>query len=320
MTFDFTRRTMLGALPAFALAGGASAQPTGTRVASPAETDITSTLDAWVDTYGRPTAKVMLNGKGPFSFMVDTGSTTTVLANRHLATLDAPILGKVIVAGTTGVSETPVARIDLIEAGAVKKEDLRVAVLPDEDMSRIDGILGADVFAGKQLVFDILAKSVKIESSRRTTIAATRSNMRVRNGLLAEIDGKVGSVNAKLMLDTGAQNCIANPMLSEALQRAHPRLERRDDVRVFGVTGHVLTGQYIALPKVELRAFSVKDATAIAVDAPIFNLWGLNSEPAMIVGVNLLSRLRSFSIDYAAKAFDAKFLSDLMARNSVAFG
>ena len=40
----------------------------------------------------------------------------------------------------------------------------------------------------------------------------------------------------------------------------------------------------------------------------------------MIVGMNLLSRLRSFSIDYAAKAFDAQFLADLIARNSVAFG
>ncbi len=323
MTADFTRRAMLGALPAFGLAGAAYAQTTGSHIAGPAAMDINATLDTWVDAYGRPAARVMLNGKGPFSFMVDTGSTTTVLAQRHIAAVGAPITGMATVAGTTGMAETQVAQMDAIEVGAVKKRDVRVAVLPDEHLASIDGILGADVFAGKRIVFDIQGKSVKIESSRRPT-RSTRgtmmSNMNVRRGLLAEIEGRVGNVGAKLMLDTGAQNCIANAALSEALQQAHPRLERIEGMKVFGVTGHVLTGQVIALPRVELRAFSVKDASAVAVDAPIFDLWGLKDEPAMIVGVNLLSRLRSFSIDYGAKAFEAQLLADQVARNSAGFG
>jgi hypothetical protein len=42
----------------------------------------------------------------------------------------------------------------------------------------------------------------------------------------------------------------------------------------------------------------------------------------MIVGVDLLSRLDSFSIDYGARMFDAKLAtaSDLIARNDFAFG
>ena len=132
MTSQLTRRLMLGALPAFGLAGGLAAPafgerqpPTGTRIDDSAGTDLTSTLDAWVDAYGRPTAKVMFNGQGPFHFMVDTGSTTTVMAARHVETLGAPITGMARVAGTTGVAETPVARLALIETGAVTKKDLR---------------------------------------------------------------------------------------------------------------------------------------------------------------------------------------------------
>ena len=316
MTFDMTRRLVLGALPALAFAGVAGAQ---TPAMVPSE-DPTASLDTWFDLYGRPTAKVMLNGRGPFSFMVDTGSTVTVIAQRHLALLGAPIVGMSTVAGTTGMAETPVARIDTVEAGALKKKALRVAVLPDDGVSNIDGILGADAFAGKRLEFNIPGKSVKILSSRHPMRVAPRSQIRIRNGLLAEIDGKVGQVNAKLMLDTGAQNCIANIKLSQALLNAHPKLVRFNNTQVFGVTGHVMTGQFIALPKVEMRAFSVMDAGAVALDAPIFDLWKLKHEPAMIVGMNLLSRLRSFSIDYGAKAFDAQFLADLIARNSVAFG
>ena len=320
MTINFTRRMMLGVIPAIGFAGAASAQVTGSRLAVPIEEDITTSLDAWVDTYGRPTAKVMLNDKGPYQFMVDTGSTTTVLAERMVADLGAPIVGQATVAGTTGTAVTPLALVSEIQTGAVVKKDIRAAVLPDAGLSRIDGILGADVFIGKRLVFNIQGKQVRIEPSKRQQRTAPQGNMRVRNGLLAEIDGKVGNVGARLMLDTGAQNCIANIPLSKALQRVHPRLERVDNVRVYGVTGQVIVGQAIALPKVDMKAFSVKDAGCVAADAPIFDLWGLKDEPAMIVGVNLLSRLSSFSIDYGAKVFDATLLSELIARNSVAFG
>ncbi|MDP3493217.1 MAG: retropepsin-like aspartic protease [Hyphomonadaceae bacterium] len=303
MTIEFTRRVMLGALPGLGLGGVAVAQSTGSRIARP--TDIAAYLEAWIDTYGRPTAKVMLNGAGPFSFMVDTGSTTTVIAQRHVATLGAPIVGMATVAGTTGVAEAQVAMLERIEAGAVNKQDLRVAVLPDANIPQMDGILGADVFAAKRLVFDIQKKAVRIEGSQRSARTSSRSNMRVRNGLLAEIDGRVGAVRAKLMLDTGAERCIINTQLSEALRKAHPRLVRVDGAQLIGVTGHVVPGEHIALPEVEARAFAVDFATAVVADAPIFSLWGLDNEPALIVGVNLLSRLRSFSIDYGARTFDA---------------
>ena len=306
----FTRRMMLGALPTFGLAGAgvAYAQQTGSRIDRPADIDIAAYLEAWIDTYGRPTAKVMLNGIGPFSFMVDTGATASVIAQRHLATLAAPVVGMATVVGTTGVADTPMAMLDIIEAGAVKKRDIRVAVLPDANIPKMDGILGADVFAAKRLLFDIQNKSVKIESSRRPRMSLIRPNMRVRNGLLAEIDGRVGTVRTKLMLDTGAERCIMNRQLSEALRKAHPKLVRVDGARLIGVTGHVVPGEHIALPEVEARAFVVDFATAVVADAPIFDLWGLDKEPALIIGVNLLSRLRSFSIDYGVRTFDAELM------------
>lgn len=323
-----TRRGLLCAVPVFGLAAPALAQQiperppmTGARLGATPDGEIDYLPDAWVDMYGRPTAEVIVNGKGPFKFMVDTGSTTTVIANRHLATLGLSESGRAMVAGATGMAEMPITVFDKLQCGVVSKENLRVAVLPDKDIALTDGILGADVFTGRRLVFSIPDKTVRVESARRMSGRLNvRGNMRVRNGLLAEIDGRVGNVAAKLMLDTGAQNCIANMALSIALKKAHPRLTRIDNVRIYGVTGHKIVGQFIALPKVDLKAFSVKDAGCVAADAPIFDLWGLAQEPAMIVGVDLLSRLESFSIDYGARIFDATLLSALIARNAVAFG
>lgn len=322
---------MLGAAPA-ALGASAFAQPpatppppgapTGSRLIPVAEDEIVITLDAWTDTYGRPTASTMINGKGPFSFMVDTGSTTTVITERLATLLGSISTGTATVAGTTGTAITPITVLDKVQTGAVSKEGLRVAILPDAGLARGDGILGADVFVGKRLVFAIRDKIVRVESSNRHTRVAPRGNLRLRNGMLAEVDGRIGNISVRLMLDTGADHCIANPALGEALRAAHPRLERIPKVRVVGVTGHKVLGEYVVLPRVDLKAFMVRDAGAVIADASIFKLWELESEPAMIVGVNLLSRLSQFSIDYGARQFDAQLAaaSDLIARNQAALG
>jgi len=324
MPLHLSRRALLAAAPGLAVgAGVAEAQVTGLLFkpeaeAPPSEAELE--LDAWTDIYGRPTAKVMLNGKGPFHFLVDTGSTTTVIAARHLATVAAPLVGIAIVNGTTGTAEMPLARIAKLETGVVAKENIKVAVLPNAGLAREDGILGADVFAGRKLSFDIQSKSVRVETSKRQTRVAPTSNLKVRNGLLAEIDGEVGTIDVRLMLDTGAQHCIANMPLKQALERAYPRKRRVNRIKVVGVTGHVIVGDYFDLPKVDFRKFAVKDAGAVAADAPIFHVWGLDKDPAMIVGVNLLSRLAGFSIDYGAKTFDAELLAAAVARNSLMLG
>ena len=40
----------------------------------------------------------------------------------------------------------------------------------------------------------------------------------------------------------------------------------------------------------------------------------------MIVGMNLLSRLSSFVLDYGARSFDAKLFAEMIARNTVGLG
>lgn len=328
---QLTRRGIIGGLSALGLTAPALAQTTqttqtqtpplqsGTVTTQPVDDD-GGPLESWVDVYGRPTAKVMINGRGPFHFMIDTGSTTTVIAARHVEAVGAEALGSVSVIGATGAAIMPLVELARLEAGVVTKTDLQIAVLPDKALKREDGILGGDVFAGRRLMFDIQGKSVRVEQSRRQARSEAPGNMRIRAGLLAEIDGQVGAVSTRLMLDTGAKSCVANMALSNALLMRHPMLTRLNNAAIYGVTGQRVNGQFIGLPKVDMKAFTVRDASCIAADAPIFDLWDLNNEPAMIVGVDLLSRLDSFSIDYGARMFDAKLASALVARNLVAFG
>ncbi len=232
---QLTRRRMLGALPALSIAAPALAQRT--KVQTPlGEADYL--VDSWIDVFGRPTAKVLVNDRGPFNFLVDTGSTTTVIAERHVAAWEATARGDVTVNGATGSAIMPLVQLASLKAGAVEKADIPVAVLPNQRLPREDGILGADVFAGRRLVFAIRDKQVLIEPSRRQSATAQGANMRVRNGLLAEVEGRVGNIPTRLMLDTGAKSCITNKALNAALKKQYPRQLRIDNASISGVTGH----------------------------------------------------------------------------------
>jgi len=245
---------MLGALPALGVAAPAFAQRA--ELQTPA-LDTDYRVDSWIDAYGRPTAKVTINGRGPFNFLVDTGSTTTVIAARHVAAWEATSRGNVTVNGATGSAVMPLAELGSLQAGAVEKKDLPVAVLSDQRLPREDGILGADVFAGRRLVFAIRDKTVLIEPSKRNTPTARPSNMRIRHGLLAEIEGRIGNIPTRLMLDTGAKSCIANRVLNTALKKQYPRQLRVDSASISGVTGHRVPGQLVFLPKLDMRVFTL---------------------------------------------------------------
>ncbi len=292
----------------------AARKATGTNIAQDPQADV---MAAWVDRYGRPTVKVTLNGQGPYDFLVDTGANTTVVAERHIATLGIPYTGMVEVNGTTGVRDFPLAAVGELIAGSARRQDLTVAVATDANLLREDGILGADVFAGRRLTFDIPGRTVTVESPSRNRWRRSRSNMTIRNGHLAEIDGRIGKVGATFMLDTGADECIINPPLREQLMKAYPRMPHLEQATVRGVTGHVMVGDYLELPDVRLGNVIIRDAGGVVADAPIFGIWRLSDEPAMIVGVNVLSRLDHFSIDYGARIFEATPMAMIARQNSL---
>jgi predicted aspartyl protease len=324
------RSVLLGGLglgAGLALGGPVFAQVTGARLggdakdATPPTTLPPTPLDAWVDIYGRPTAKVLLNGKGPFNFLVDTGANITVLTQRRARELGAPLAGMATVNGTTGSADMPVSIIDRLVTGVVNVSGVRAAVIPDAFLPNQDGILGADVFAGRRLSFEMQHKRVLVQAPRRLAPlginGVTTSNMRVRNGRLAEIEGHIGRIDVRMMLDTGADNCIVNTALESRLLKTFPRIARVERATIVGVTGQVMTGTYLALPDVRFGGVTLRDAGAVATDAPIFGIWELTETPAMIVGINVLSRLSSFSIDYGARTFEAIPLAALLAEQGV---
>jgi len=320
----FTRRGFVAAASGLALAAPAFGQEKPAASASQILEE--DNLAAWVDAFGRPAATVFLNNRGPFRFLVDTGATTSVVARRRAADMGLDVEGMLEVNGTTGVAELPFATAMRIQSGTLLKSNVRVVLLEGGALSKWDGVLGANLFVGKKVVFDIPRKTVTLSSSTAppsfdtTTAIGIPSQFKLRNGLLAELGGAVGKVNTRLILDTGADCSIANPRLSEALGTRHRYLQRIPEMTVLGITGEVMVGEGIVLPDVKLGGMIATRTMAVAIDASIFNVLGLQDTPAMLVGIDVLSRLQRFSIDYGTRRFLATPMAQRLSRAESAFG
>jgi predicted aspartyl protease len=272
------------------------------------------TLQTWVDLYGRPTADVMLNGRGPFKFVVDTGSNTSVLSTRLARILELQPLPDREVHGVTGSMIAKFARIGRIETGRSVSLNLPVAVLDAPAFEALDGILGMDMFRDRRIRFNFTRKTVEFESpSRRSARLPITANVRLRQGLLIEAEGRIGNVRARCILDTGCDTTVMNMALLDAIRS--PRVLRRRGAvapKIIGVTNQELNGVWASLPDIDLIGMKISRLTVVAANAPVFNLWGLADTPAMLVGMDILSQVETFVIDYRRRQVELRMLANLV--------
>ena len=113
----------------------------------------------------RVTAPVMLNGRGPFEFVVDTGANRTVVATEIAAELGLPAAGTAEVHGIAGIESSSMALVERLAVGRIETPRLKTPLLT-RDRLGADGLLGVDVLRNRRLAIDF----------RRNTITIYRAN------------------------------------------------------------------------------------------------------------------------------------------------
>jgi clan AA aspartic protease (TIGR02281 family) len=316
-----TRRMLITGLAAAGLApqlvpvAGLAQTATGTGQPAP-PTTVTVTgeqpvvsLQTWLDTYGRPLARVRVNGQGPFRFMVDTGSNTTVLARRTADRLGLSLGEPARVQGVTGSTLAPRALVQRLEIGNTLTENLRSVVFDGPAFAETDGILGMDMFAGRRVRFSFRRQEVEIEQSLSRLNLPISAPIRLRNGLLAEVQGTVGGVPTRFILDTGGELSVINPVLLTALTTGSYRRRRVEPAVIVGATQHELEGVWVALPRISFMGLNTTRLTVAGADAPIFHTWGMTRQPVMLVGMDILSQLETLVIDYRRRQVHLRLLA-----------
>lgn len=281
-------------LPAIALA---AAPPVP--AAKPDPTDMLFAAPTHLDRVGRIVVPVWIDGKGPYRFLVDTGADGSLVSARLVRALGLVPNGTPDeeVQGTTGMEQMPCVSIDTLRIGSIVKHDVRMPVSNSPVMTGLDGILGMAGFGSVRVMVDFQHNKVAIDRTSRglpsdfLDIRAERTS----GGLLV-IPARVGDVQVAAVLDTGATETMGNAALRQALLRDAAR--DATQARIYGVTRQVSNGGISHSPTVYIGAAEIRNLGIVYSDVPIFRIWHLDSQPALIIGMNALGVVDALVLDY----------------------
>jgi predicted aspartyl protease len=267
-----------------------------------AETEPLFAAPTRLDRIGRVMTHVMVNGKGPFRFVIDTGASRSTLAP-HLARslgLQNSVGRNVMLNGVTGAAEVPTVVVDSLEIGALKFSDQHLPVIFTSIMGDADGILGVAGFHDQRIDVDFKRDRVSVlESNGRRphySMVTARAH-RDKSGLMV-VDMNVGRrVKVKAVIDTGAERTLGNLALQDALNRGR-RKRTPVGAMVHGATPDITDGEVQIVREARIGDMTLSNLEVIFADFHVFKLWELDKEPAMLIGMDLLGVLDRLVIDY----------------------
>jgi len=256
-----------------------------------------------LDNVGRILAPVTINGRGPFRFVLDTGANRSVLSPRVAESLQlAPsAMTSVEVHGVTGSAVLPAVEVAVLQAGGrTLAKNKRMPVLPGPVLADADGILGNEGLLGSRIEVDFRAGTVVISRSRG--IPAEPGTLIVpltlrHRGLLVA-NARVGRVRVKAIIDTGAERTLGNLALREALGIGPSDGPRGALVTIHGATAILAPGTSVVAPTIYLGDTELEHLEVTFGDLHVFRLWGLERQPALLIGMDLLGTVHRLVIDY----------------------
>jgi predicted aspartyl protease len=260
-----------------------------------------------LDRIGRIVVPVMINGRGPFRFIVDTGASHSTISPELARKLGLPVSGELTIEvnGITGTAQVPAVRIERLEAGDWSVHDSDFPVVWAPLMAGADGILGAAGLKEQRLFVDFLHNRVVITRATRTgtpsgflKIPATR----LKGGLVS-VSAMIGGVRVQAVIDTGSERSLGNLALQRALSARSRFVLLKRPTNVYGATDTVVSGDEQVAPTIAISDIRIADVTVTYGDFHIFQVWNMENDPALIIGMDILGTLESLSIDFQHQSF-----------------
>lgn len=256
-----------------------------------------------LDRVGRILVPVHVNGAGPFRFILDTGANRSAVSPRLVSELSLVPTGSTVLSvnGVTGAAALPAVDVESLQTESLTlARNTRVPVLHPTVLADADGILGIEGLDKTVIDIDFKRDTVAISRSAprmdRSELFRVPVSLRHRGLLLA--DARVGSVRAKAIIDTGAQQSLGNPALQEALAGRRGGNRKLAVTTVYGATPALSSGESIVAPTIVIGNIKVYDLEVTFADLHVFKVWDLDSRPALLIGMDLLGTAERILVDY----------------------
>jgi hypothetical protein len=163
-------------------------------------------------------------------------------------------------------------------------------------------MLGIDALAGQRLMMDFEQHLIRVEDARvpdhrypgEIVIEARRQHGQL---ILAHVTAAGLPLDA--VVDTGSEVTIGNLALRDKLIRENP--DKFITVQAIGVTGEVVNLQMARIGELRLGPVVLRDVPIAFADVTPFKVFGLDDQPALLLGTDILETFRRVSLDFRAR-------------------
>jgi hypothetical protein len=249
----------------------------------------------------RLTVQVLVNGRGPYNFIVDSGADTSVVGLRIAKDLQLPLGTPAILNSMTARNIVDRVKVDQLTLGSSTVRNLQLPALREVDVGG-EGMIGIDALVEQRLMMDFEKRFITVEDARvpfkrmpgEIVVIARRNR-----GQLILTEVQAAGLQLDAIVDTGTQITIGNLALRDKLIRRNR--EKFVTVPVIGVTGAVAELQMAKIAELRLGPVVLEDVPMAFADVPPFKMFGLSNEPALLLGTDLLESFRRISLDFRAR-------------------
>lgn len=269
----------------------------------------------------RLTIPVTINGRGPFRFVVDTGAERTVVADSTADALGLARGPQVMVAGIIRTVRADSVHLAVLSFGAVTALNMKVPVLPYAQL-KADGYLGIDALDGYCVTLDFQNHALEVTQPRHGLLfysyppGETLVPAPGKNGHLRALHGVVEGHIVPIFIDTGADVSVGNTMLYDRLRNDGIAYNADETVSLTGITGGIIPARVVTLHTTRLSGLTFEDCEIAIADLQVFDMWGLASTPAVLMGINWLRAFPRVSIDYGRHEFRFNLANGTVVRRA----
>lgn len=269
-----------------------------TPVAPQAAPPTAESLPLTQDNTQRLTLAVMVNGQGPFDFLVDTGSDRTVISRELAARLGLPPGGRVRIHESAGVDTVGTVLIDHLKVGARDIAHIQAPALGEANLGAA-GMLGVDALKDQHLVMDFKAMRLSTSPSRPEPIDPNTVVVlgHTHYGQLILTNSKIRGVPVLVVLDSGSQVTVGNAALLRLLTGRSLQARPPKTTVLVTVTGRRQEVELDDIAEAQVGGVIIRNMPLAFAQLHVFDRFGLTRQPALLLGMDVLELCRKVTVD-----------------------
>ena len=257
---------------------------------------------------GQYTVEVLLNGQGPFIFMVDSAATRTSIFEKTLAklNLEDPTT-EALISGMTAARMRPTVTLQSLSFGKSVFEDHSIVVLEDwdEQEERLDGILGIEILKEFSLAFSHGENRLRIRerfNPRAIKYKGWNKIHLISNPYPVDDYGlkftgaKIGRRVIPAMIDTGANFTTISWNSLKGTRLAKEKRRLREEWVIQGAVGEFKPRMVVKLDKINIGGVGLFKHEMLLMDFEQLQVNGNGQYPLIIAGIDLMGG-RDFVLD-----------------------